>query len=486
MGLKAGRNAEPAIAEESGESTRSPIAISISTPKRTAPLGCPFPYGLMPMRGQERSEGAAGFKPADNPIDGKRMDLSSRSSAHICPCEQGAVDRFLRRIRCGTEAFGDERSVFADDLHGKQILLRIMGRQHAVAEGDDDIAAAVVGDRAGPSQPEGSALRHPLQLPRIERQIGRNHDDDRAILLAVVSLVPGQKLSDWLAQNGEVDAAAEVGQDENADMVFAARRSDGSRRGPDSSLPAKAHHAGAGSDGAFSDRSPLLPGFLGQTNRFNRMFRPDMQAAHVVQITVVAFARYDVDGAGLSADSVILLHHVAQRAFSRSGHAERIGQHDRSLQRAELVDLDKPGRFAEAVDDIGCRSGLLPEQISLMRQNSGDSRPYDRLIISFGQQRDMARAHSRDIRDAVERSRFHPADLQSIFMKPPPVHSRHSFVLVGKSLASNLDISSGVFLRVPRSRTTRLSRTPHSLCTSGGCNRDRTAGSDLSRSSPLH
>ena len=120
-------------------------------------------------------------------------------------------------------------------------------------EGEEDLAAAVVGDRAGAREPEAGAARDALELRGVQRRVGGDDDDAAA---GRSRRAPAARVAEQAPDRHAVDAQlarrAEVRQHEHADGR-AAR--DAARRA-DAALVAEAHHPGAGADGALGAPPP--------------------------------------------------------------------------------------------------------------------------------------------------------------------------------------------------------------------------------------
>ena len=93
----------------------------------------------------------------------KRLDDAAVASGHVLRRPERVDDGFLGRV--------DGR------LEQRIQLVVADGALVAGRERDEDLAAAVVGDRARARQPEARAAGDPLQLVRRELRVGREDDD---------------------------------------------------------------------------------------------------------------------------------------------------------------------------------------------------------------------------------------------------------------------------------------------------------------------
>ena len=99
-------------------------------------------------------------------------------------------------------------------------------------EGDREVAAAVAVGRAGARQPEDRARGQALQIARVERRVGGDHDHARAVRSRVHrragrTRARGRGAAAAAAEDrhaGDRQVAAEVGLREHADRVAAAAR----------------------------------------------------------------------------------------------------------------------------------------------------------------------------------------------------------------------------------------------------------------------
>ena len=122
----------------------------------------------------------------------------------------------------------------------------------------------------------------------------------------------------------------------------------------------------------------------------------DMQAPDIVQAAVVALADDRVHTAGGLADIGVALQHIFDQRRLHGAHTQGVGKQDGGLQRAQLIDLDKAGGLAEAVDDMAGRQHLIMEHISGVRQQRGHAG----LDIAI-RQCAMAHCHARHITDLI-------------------------------------------------------------------------------------
>ena len=117
-------------------------------------------------------------------------------------------------------------------------------------ERDEDLAAAVMGDRAGAREAEPGPARDPLELRRRERRIGRDDHDAAAGRLRRARRAARRAGARPAPRRPEAAPRAEVREHEHADGVRRrARRLDV----PMPPFRPKQHHAGAGADRALLD-----------------------------------------------------------------------------------------------------------------------------------------------------------------------------------------------------------------------------------------
>ena len=118
-------------------------------------------------------------------------------------------------------------------------------------EREEDLAAPVVGDRAGPREAEPRAPREPLELRRLERRVGRDDRDAAAGRGPRVDAVADRR-EHRHAVDPQVAGGAEVREHEHADRRVDLGDEPAGR--PDPALPAERDHPGPRAD------TPLIDG----------------------------------------------------------------------------------------------------------------------------------------------------------------------------------------------------------------------------------
>ena len=122
----------------------------------------------------------------------------------------------------------------------------------------------------------------------------------------------------------------------------------------------------------------------------------DMQAPDIVQAAVVTLADDRVHTASGLADIGVALQHIFDQRRFHGAHTQGVGEQDGGLQRTQLIDLDKAGSLAEAVDDMAGRQYLIMEHIP----GVGQQRGHTGLDVAI-RQCAMAHCHARHITDLI-------------------------------------------------------------------------------------
>ena len=81
----------------------------------------------------------------------------------------------------------------------------------------------------------------------------------------------------------------------------------------------------------------------------------------LVDAAVVALAYHRVQAGHLHPILLALLHCIFHQGIVHQAHVQRVGQGNGGLQRAQLLHLQKPRRFAEPVPHKGRSRQLLVE-----------------------------------------------------------------------------------------------------------------------------
>ena len=281
-------------------------------------------------------------------------------------------------------------------------------------EADDQVARPIARVGAEPGHAQRRALRHPVELQRHQRCIGRDDDDDRALVgrrlagepfrrarlqraaaaaaqLRVEAGQPalGQCRADRRAGDPQHLAVAGVALDEHADrMGFAVDRHD-ARCGADAALEAEADHAGPAADIAFLDRPRL-----GRVERRQRTLGRHVKALDVAQI---AAPRLGHDRPGRFAEFL-----RAPLLDRRIDLPDGIGvaDPDRALDDPEILEIGAAGHFAVAVE---VEKAAVDRTLVGMaaREHDRDSRPD---VLAFDH-RHLPDLDSGNVGDRVERAR---------------------------------------------------------------------------------
>src|SRR5262249_10608198 len=182
---------------------------------------------------------------------------------------------------------------------------------------------------------------------------------------------------------------------QNADRISSRgtrgqRLRDHARRRADAALPTESHRAGSLAYRAFFNRS-----VFGGLDCGEDLVAPDVTASDVVQVTVVSLGDNRVDRTDLLVAGQ--LQHPFDQRIGDAGDVQRVGQQDRRLDLAKLVDLSRTHQFAEAVADINSRRNFLLKHVAQMRQDRRHARSY----IVASDQCGVAYADSGDVGDRV-------------------------------------------------------------------------------------
>ncbi len=94
---------------------------------------------------------------------------------------------------------------------------------------------------------------------------------------------------------------------------------------------------------------------------------PNVQAANVVQAAVVGLANQRVHRSHVRVAR--LIERPAHEAFDGGADAQRVGQRDRRLDRAELIDLRRAGELAEGVADEHGAGHLVLKHVAAVRND---------------------------------------------------------------------------------------------------------------------
>ena len=271
-------------------------------------------------------------------------------------------------------------------------------------EGDGDLAAPVADEGAGARDADRGAPGDPFELPLRERDVGREQRDDRSLLV----LRRGDSEdggADLPSVQGQVFHLAEVGEHERAQRERRAAALDDARRRADSPFELVARHSAPRADRA------LLEVGARRGDGPQHVLPADRKRADVVQEAVVALEDRRVHRPGLPADVGVRGEHRADERLGRRAHAEGVGQQDRRLERAHLLDLDDPARLAETVDHVARRHDFFAEEVPRRRNNGGHTGLYR--AVGEGAVSD---GDAGDVGDRIPQSFGHTADADAVVL----------------------------------------------------------------------
>ncbi len=223
-------------------------------------------------------------------------------------------------------------------------------------ERDEDLAAAVMADRAAAREPEAGPPSDPLELVRREWSVDRDDCDAASGLGA--SCLGG--LAEQIAHRDAVhdEARWRVEVRENEDAHCATDRWRDPARRPDPGLVALRHHPGPAANRTLGDGSARRLG-----DRSTDVGRLDLDDASLGEPAVVALT-HDGDDEVLRADARIGSDGDLDRAVVDAADGVRGRQVHRRLDQSPLADHQRARELTRPVQH--CRSG-------------GDGRAEDRL-----------------------------------------------------------------------------------------------------------
>src|SRR5918994_7485964 len=99
------------------------------------------------------------------------------------------------------------------------------------------------------------------------------------------------------------------------------------------------------------------------------MLRSHGKGASVREPAVEALADEHVDRVAVARSLGVALEQVTQSALPDRPHRQGAREQDRTLDRAELLELAEAGRLAVAVDDVAGPEHLLRVEVAAMRQD---------------------------------------------------------------------------------------------------------------------
>ncbi len=236
---------------------------------------------------------------------------------------------------------------------------------------------------------------------RQERRVGRNHDDDRAIVAVHGGFVavgaPAQVLAYRNSGDPQRRAGAVVSLYQRAHRIGVALHLDLARGRADAALEAVTGHAGAAADAAFLDRPALRAVEC----------RVDMRRLHVEAVDVVEAA---VPGLGddrrrppvAGRVRVAVLHPPGDRRLVHGADAVRVGEHHRALEHPGLLDPGAPGHLARAVQHEAAGERRRRDRRAPARQDCRHAGAHLAAVGEVLDQRDLADRHAGHVGDRVE------------------------------------------------------------------------------------
>ena len=223
--------------------------------------------------------------------------------------------------------------------------------------------------------PEPCAANEPVRpIPSAARLQSRTSCDDRSgVSVAMTVMIdpalrsrrgcPKRRLQ-HLADRRAVDAQrahdAEVRLHQDPDGVVVPLDRHAARAGADARLEVAGDEPGAGADRALGD---LAGGRL--LDRAVDVLGADVAADGVVQPGVVALADQRDDHVVLAADLGPLLGHPLDRGVGDLADRHRVGEQDRRLEEAPLLDLRDAGDLAGAVEHEAAGDDAVLEDVGV-------------------------------------------------------------------------------------------------------------------------
>ncbi len=267
-----------------------------------------------------------------------------------------------------------------------------------------------VAARAG--DPVGGAGGDPPERVRVDRRVGRDHDHDRApgrvgvelgeprlrrarsrVHVGILRRRPPVEESRAAQPTAHLDAAdlqraAEVRLDEDAQRVGRIAYAYAPARGADSALEPERGGAGARTDRSLVDRPRAR-----RIDRGRHFGRSDARGPDRVQIGVVRLPDDGVDRAHALAGRV--LEGPADEPVRGAADRQRVRQDDGSLDRPQLLDLRDARQLPESVGHVERSRHLLGEDVACMRPDGRDPGP-DRIALDQGDLADRDAGHIGD------------------------------------------------------------------------------------------
>lgn len=234
--------------------------------------------------------------------------------------------------------------VFMQDVHGAEGSCGKVRDRVCGGKGDDDIAAAVSQIASGPGERGRHAPAQPLELARFQRDVRRQHDDDRALFTALPL-----GLGEICSGMDEVRFLTEIGKHQRAERECLFVQFDDAGGRADPAFHLKTAHASSCADRAQFEC------FAGILDGLPHILLRDGACADVIEVSVIAFGDHDIDRPAYRADLRVFVQHILDQRLLHRAYAQRVGHGDRAFQRAQLFDLQQACRFGKAVDHMaGC------------------------------------------------------------------------------------------------------------------------------------
>ena len=270
-----------------------------------------------------------------------------------------------------------------------------------------EVARTVRGDAARLGEAHEGALGDALEVAGINRSVGGDDHHDRAVG-AFDFLLP--RIAAELFAHGDavnIEEAAKVGLNEDADRVAAHARGQLAGRRADAALEAEGLRAGACAHDAFFNGTGL-----GRLDGLQDVLGGEEAGADVVDAAVVRFTDHAVDAAAVAV--FLEGERIVDDAVKACGHVEGIDEDDRRLDVAEFLHLRIARHLAEAVREEDARRNLFLEEVAAVRKNRGHARMSALLVVMHVHLTDE---HAFNVSDGVVLARLQDAELDAVFAR---------------------------------------------------------------------
>src|ERR1700682_3061963 len=285
--------------------------------------------------------------------------------------DEGVEGRFLDRLGYRVKNLV-ERGALGPELALTQAVDRVGGPRSRPGnsiggrKGDEDLAAAIVADRARPPQADVHPPSEATQLARMERKIGREHGDAGSFLVPLRHQV-GDLAADRDSRDQHLVPAAVIRLQQHADRKTLARELDDAGRSSDAAFEVEELRARARTNAALRHRP-----FLGGVECGVDVLPRDAKGTVVAQEAVVRLGYYRDDDV-LVGDLRVALGHVADDRVVREADVHRVCEHDRRAEEAPLIDYAAAGHLAIAVEHRDGGVQPLAGQVAGMRPDGCDA-----------------------------------------------------------------------------------------------------------------